>query len=124
VLRREETRPALQVSSPDPQELAINLDRTRSTLWQIAAPSGLGRSGKAEDAPTGDSTQKPLECIGRPIRNHTGQRILDPFCGSGSTIVAAHQLDRVVLGIEIDPGDVAVTLDRLTKLGLKPELIR
>jgi DNA modification methylase len=61
--------------------------------------------------------------MGRPISNHTGQRILDPFCGSGSTIVAAHQLDRVCLGIEIDPGDVAVTLDRLTKLELKPELI-
>jgi DNA modification methylase len=35
----------------------------------------------------------------------------DPFCGSGSTLLAAHQLNRIGYGVEIDPGYVAVTLE-------------
>jgi DNA modification methylase len=41
----------------------------------------------------------------------------------GSTIVAAHQLGRVAYACEIDPGYVAVALERLSTLGLRPELI-
>jgi DNA modification methylase len=48
--------------------------------------------------------------------------VYDPFCGSGSTIVAAHQLGRIGFGCEIDPGYLAVELERLSMLGLKPEL--
>jgi DNA modification methylase len=51
------------------------------------------------------------------------ERIYDPFCGSGSTIVAAHQVGRIGYGCEIDPGYVAVTLERLSMLGLKPQLV-
>jgi DNA modification methylase len=59
------------------------------------------------------------------IANSTriGELIYDPFAGSGSTIVAAHQLGRIGYGCEIDPGYVAVTLERLSILGLKPKLI-
>ena len=49
--------------------------------------------------------------------------VYDPFCGSGSTLLAAHQLQRIAYGVEIDPGYVAVTLERMAALGLKPELI-
>jgi len=52
-----------------------------------------------------------------------GELIYDPFCGSGSTIVAAQQLKRIGFGCEIDPAYVAVELERLTMLGLKPELV-
>ena len=52
-----------------------------------------------------------------------GELIYDPFCGSGSTIVAAQQLGRIGFGREIDPAYVAVELERLTMLGLKPELV-
>jgi DNA modification methylase len=48
--------------------------------------------------------------------------IYDPFCGSGSTILAAAQLKRVGYGCEVDPGYVAVELERLASIGLKPEL--
>lgn len=106
------------------QRSSWNGDRTQSTFWQIAAAGGFGRSNKPEDAPTGHGTQKPVECMGRPIRNHTCKTILDPFCGSGSTLVAAHQLERIGYGIELDPGYVAVTLERMTTLGLKPELVK
>ena len=70
-------------------------------------------------------TTKPVELIARMVANSSrpGELIYDPFCGSGSTIVAAHQLGRIGYGCEIDPGYVAVELERLSLLGLKPEVV-
>jgi DNA modification methylase len=98
-------------------------DRTQSTFWQIAGLNLAGGSRVNEDTPTGHSTQKPVECMARPIQNHDFPSVFDPFCGSGTTLVAAHQLGRIGYGIEIDPGYVAVTLERLTALGLEPKLM-
>jgi DNA modification methylase len=52
-----------------------------------------------------------------------GELVFDPFAGSGSAILAADQLGRVGYGCEIDPAYLAVTLERLSLLGLKPELV-
>lgn len=70
-------------------------------------------------------TQKPIALIGRMIANSSraGEIVYDPFCGSGSTLVAAHQLERISYGVEIDAGYVAVTLQRLADLGPEPKLI-
>jgi DNA modification methylase len=70
-------------------------------------------------------TTKPVSLIACMVKNSTrpGELVYDPFCGSGSTLLAAHQLGRVGYGVEIDPGYVAVALERLFALGLKPELI-
>ena len=38
-------------------------------------------------------------------------------------MLAAHQLDRIGYGVEIDAGYAAVTLERLSAIGLKPQLI-
>ena len=48
--------------------------------------------------------------------------ILDPFLGSGTTMVAAEQLGRLCMAIEIEPKYVAVCLQRMSDLGLAPEL--
>jgi DNA modification methylase len=71
-------------------------------------------------------TTKPVELIARMVRNSSreGEVVYDPFCGSGSTLLAAHQLQRIGYGVEIDPGYLAVTLERLSMLGLKPELMQ
>ena len=55
------------------------------------------------------------------VRNSSreGDLVYDPFCGSGSTLLAAHQLGRIGYGVEIDPSSIAVTLERLSALGLK-----
>src|SRR3954452_358050 len=55
-------------------------DRKQSTLWQIPA---------RDDAGHGHGTQKPVECMKRPIENNSspGQAIYEPFCGSGTTIL-------------------------------------
>jgi DNA modification methylase len=69
--------------------------------------------------------RKPVELVGRMIANTSqpGELVYDPFVGSGTTIVAAHQLGRVSFGVEIDPEYVAVTLERLAVLGLVPKLV-
>lgn len=71
-------------------------------------------------------TMKPVALIAAMIRNSSraGEIVYDPFCGSGSTLVAAHQMERVGYGIEIDPGYVAVALERLSLLGLTPKLFK
>lgn len=69
-------------------------------------------------------TQKPTSLL-RDIMEQWGQQegiIVDPFLGSGSTALAAHQLGRVCYGMELDPAYVAVTLQRLADAGLTPEL--
>lgn len=63
-------------------------------------------------------TMKPVLLIGDLIKNSTkpGQIIGDPFLGSASTMVAAHQLKRICYGMELDPKYCKVILDRMTKL--------
>lgn len=78
-------------------------DRTQTTLWEISKPH------KSE---TGHSTQKPVECMARPIRNHDSEYVYEPFSGSGTTIIACEQLKRKCRAIEIDPGYVAVAIQR------------
>ena len=50
-------------------------------------------------------TQKPLKLIERLLlaSSKPGQVVLDPFAGSGTTVVAAKMLDRKCIAIEIDP---------------------
>lgn len=79
-------------------------DRKQTTLWQIDKPQ------KSE---TGHSTQKPIECMARPIRNHHSEMVYDPFLGSGTTMVACENLSRKCRGIEISPDYCAVILQRM-----------
>lgn len=81
-------------------------DHKQSTIWEIDKP---------QKSQTGHSTQKPVECMARPIRNHDGD-VYDPFLGSGTTMVAAHQLNRKCYGMEIDPKYCQVIVDRMRKL--------
>jgi len=53
-----------------------------------------------------------------------GDRWLDPFLGSGTTLVACETLGRIGHGIEIAPQYVAVTLERMKGMGLQPELVK
>jgi DNA modification methylase len=77
-------------------------DRSQSTLWTIPTRDDDGH---------GHGTQKPVKCMQRPIRNHAGE-VYDPFCGSGTTIIAAEQLGRKCYAIEIEPSYCQVIIDR------------
>jgi DNA modification methylase len=97
-------------------------DRTQSTLWSI---SSLNPAGRKEER-VAHGTQKPVECMARPMRNHftEGYEVYDPFIGSGTSLVAAEQTGRIGYGMEIEPKYVAVALERLANLGLSPKLTR
>ena len=77
-------------------------DRKQTTLWEIDKPQ------KSE---TGHSTQKPLECMERPMRNHAGD-VYEPFAGSGTTLIAAERQSRRCFAIELDPGYCDVIVER------------
>lgn len=88
-------------------------DRKQSTVWDIANLNCFGKS-KDEDERTSHSTQKPIECMAKPILNHTekGDWVYDPFLGSGTTLIAAEQLGRRCIGIELDPAYCDVIVQR------------
>ena len=79
-------------------------DRKQATLWRIA--------NRDQDAETTHGTQKPVECMKRPIENNSspGQAVYEPFCGSGTTLIAAEMTGRACHAIELSPAyvDVAV----------------
>lgn len=66
--------------------------------------------------------QKPAALIGSIINGIGKDPVVDPFLGSGTTMVAAEQLGRVCYGMEIEPKYVAVTLQRMADMGLEPKL--
>jgi adenine-specific DNA-methyltransferase len=60
-------------------------------------------------------TQKPVSGLLPVVRafSRPGELVLDPFCGSGSSLVAAQQLGRLYIGIELDAGYCATARARL-----------
>lgn len=63
-------------------------------------------------------TMKPIPLVAGQIKNSSkkGQIVADGFLGSGSTMVAAHQLNRRCYGFELDPKYCQVVIDRMAKL--------
>lgn len=88
-------------------------DRTQSTVWEIQHLN-FTTQATDEDPWTEHSTQKPVECMARPIRNHGGpeDHVYDPFLGSGTTLIACEQLNRHCFGLELEPGYVDVVVER------------
>ncbi|MGE0227606.1 MAG: site-specific DNA-methyltransferase [Dehalococcoidia bacterium] len=70
-------------------------DRNQGDVWQIERPS---------DSPL-HPTMKPLELVERALKNSSreGDRVLDLFLGSGTTLIAAERTGRVCFGLELDP---------------------
>jgi DNA modification methylase len=81
-------------------------DRKQTTLWTIP--------GGGQDTATVHGTQKPVECMRRPLLNNSdrSEAVYDPFLGSGTTLIAAETTGRSCLGLEIDPRYVDVAVRR------------
>ena len=58
-------------------------------------------------------TEKPVDVLIELIQSNIGDIILDPFCGSGSTLVACQNLKRNFIGIEISPEYCKIAEERL-----------
>jgi len=89
--------------------------RKETTVWDI---------DKNQKNETNHATQKPVECMARPLRNHECTGVYDPFTGSGTTMVAAHQLDKNAYCMEINPTYCQVSLDRMRKLDPDIEVVK
>ena len=82
-----------------------------SDVWEIPF-----LNPKAKER-VGYPTQKPIELLERVIRISTqkGDLVLDPFCGSGTTLVGAKLLDRRFIGIDINPEAINLCQQRLAQ---------
>lgn len=76
------------------------------TVWEIPM--------SVDDGATGHGTQKPVECMRRPIEHNSraGDVVYEPFSGSGTTLIAGEMTGRVVLACELDPLYVDVAVRR------------
>jgi DNA modification methylase len=84
-----------------------------TTVWEMSLD---------EAAVGAHATQKPLECMERPISNHKGD-VYEPFSGSGTTIIGAEKQKRTCYAMELEPKFVASTLERVSMyMEVDPEL--
>jgi DNA modification methylase len=86
--------------------------RDQATTWQISNNNAFGN---AEPEKTwGHGTQKPIECMAKPIINNSkpGSYVYDPFGGSGTTLIACEKHERKCLMMEISPLYVDVIIRR------------
>jgi len=92
----------------DAARLIELLDRKQSDVWFIDRPR------KSEEHPT----MKPVELVERALINSSrpGSLVLDPFCGSGTTLVACERLGRYCRTVELDPVYAAVAIERWHKM--------
>lgn len=89
-----------------------------STVWTIDTLSG--------DERPEHPTPKPLECFQIPMRQHTreGAICYEPFCGSGSQLIAAEELGRRCFGMEISPAYCDVIVKRYLNLDPSHRVLR
>lgn len=83
-------------------------DRKQTTIWEFEKP-------KKNDV---HPTMKPVSLIAYLVNNSSKQDdiVLDTFLGSGTTMVASHQLNRKCYGMELDPKYCQVIIDRMREL--------
>jgi len=86
--------------------------RDQATIWHAPSPKMImaGSNEPRLDHPT----QKPLVLFETPIRNHLrgGEALYEPFCGSGTALIAAERTGTRAYAMEIDPIYVEVALRR------------
>jgi DNA modification methylase len=89
----------------EPCWYAVRKNATAGHWASDRADDPLADHDKTANQKGGHSTQKPVECMRRPIVNNSspGQAVYDPFCGSGTTIIAAETEGRICYAMELDP---------------------
>jgi DNA modification methylase len=90
--------------------------RKQTTVWPI----------RHRRSATGHGTEKPLDCMRRPILNHTlqGDAVYEPFLGSGTTMIAAEMTGRRCFAIELSPEYCGLSIARWEQLaGAKARLV-
>lgn len=98
--------------------------RNRSNVWSYPSPRGFGGADGEAEFVADHPTPKPVALIADALMDVTarGDLVLDPFLGSGSTLIAAERVGRVGHGIELDPGYVDLAIRRWQHLTGKEAL--
>lgn len=88
--------------------------RDQSTIWEI---DNNGFGAKIKEETYGHSTQKPIECMLRPILNNSkpGEEVYDPFGGSGTTLIACEKSKRNCYMMELSPTYIDIIVKRWEK---------
>lgn len=114
--RREST--VIEDGAPDIEHMTkAELRAALAEVWSDKVATTVVRCEKparSEQHPT----MKPVRLMAYLMANSTepGQTVLDPFCGSGTTLVAAEQLGRTCWAMELDPRYCDVILERWERL--------
>ena len=89
-------------------------DRRQTTVWDVPNLNPFGGSRDGENAVSGHGTQKPVRLWELPILHHTTTRdtLYDPFCGSGTAVIAAEKTGRTCVAMDLDPQYIHVTRTR------------
>lgn len=89
--------------------------RNRSNVWNYPSALSFGRSSVEGDLLKDHPTPKPKEMLAEAILDSTarGDIVLDPFLGSGSTLIAAETVGRHCYGMDLDPLYVDLAVRRL-----------
>lgn len=88
--------------------------RARSNVWRYPSANDFGRGGGEGDLLARHPTPKPVPLVAGALLDCTarGETVLDPFLGSGTTVIAAERTGRIAFGMEIDPIYVDVAVRR------------
>jgi len=91
-----------------------------SDVWEIGVIAPIGRER------TGWPTQKPEALLERIVRasSRPGDLVLDPFCGSGTSLVVAHRLGRRFVGIDAAPLAIDTARRRLAAAEVSADVVR
>lgn len=108
-----ERKKVRRIRLEDASSITVSTGGRDSALWEVARTSGYQHL-----------TEKPTALAARAIENSSrvGDIVLDLFLGSGSTMVAAEDQARVCFGAELDLKYAAGILERMSLMGLEPNL--
>jgi DNA modification methylase len=91
--------------------------RYRTNVWQYRRVNSLARTTDENNLTDLHPTIKPVEMVADAILDCTarGDLVLDPFLGSGTTVIAAERTGRVCYGMELDPRYLDIIIRRWQK---------
>lgn len=90
------------------------------SVWEF--PSVQSQQADRGHHPAAFPLELPRRCI--LLLTDQGGTVVDPFLGSGTTMVAAEALGRLCVGVEQSPLYAAMALERMSRLGVAPERVR
>lgn len=95
-----------------------NTHENMTDVWEYNRVQGEERQGHA--------TPKPVDMIARAVKSScpVNEIVIEPFLGSGSTLIACHQTNRICYGMEISPAYVEVSLRRWINFTNKPDEVK